>query len=203
MPLIIAVEKRTFDTTVQKRKATPYYIYEGMKNIVLLKTSTFVTDINDRGVSPMQSVGFLSEKNQRTRKGELKMKKVMCMLMAVAMCLILCVPAIAADNTPRGVNPPGEVNSLSLCNHVPGDIINVVWVTSSNFDPMVYCYYRVEQVNCKCAKCDTVYSYLTGEVQMCTQNKQYVYSGTALKGFTCTLCDYCSWKAMPDIPVVM
>lgn len=78
--------------------------------------------------------------------------------------------------------------------HTKGTHLSNYWKSlSSKVD--TYCYYKVKYDTYKCGRCNTIFNVKTDEIQSCTHNRTYVYNETGtLKGFTCTLCGYCSWK---------
>lgn len=128
-------------------------------------------------------------------------KRLITLFLALTVCLALAIPALAGEITGSTIGE--EVELLSSCNHTPGVYIRSEWRESNKFDPFVHCYYDVQWDYVRCAKCSTPYSYETTEETYALHRKQFVYNeyGVA-KGFTCTECNYCSWKSVPKPPVV-
>lgn len=137
-------------------------------------------------------------------KGELRMKKLKSLFLVLAICLSLAVPALATGEESSGKEsiPCASAEVAAACRHTPGLYIDSEWRESDKFDPFIYCYYNVLWIHVKCAECNTPYVYETTEESYATHQKQYVVSGSVTKGFTCTKCNYCSWKALPGVPEV-
>ena len=150
---------------------------------------------------PEQSV--IHENFKGGKEDDIMKKKMMSLLLAVALCLSLGIPALAAGETCDEHSSCVSVEATAACDHTPGSYISSEWKVSSKFDPTVYCYYNVKWDTCKCADCGTPYSYMTTDEDYSTHRKVFVENETGVvKGFTCSKCNFCSWKAVPGAPEV-
>lgn len=127
-------------------------------------------------------------------------------LVAVMLISAMVVSAAAATSDEAGDNVVAEtiqeMESKAACVHTPGVHIATNWKDSPDYDPFVHCYYEVRWETVQCAKCKTPYSYETDSINMRMHTKEFVQGDNGVvKGFRCTNCNYCSWKALPGAPV--
>lgn len=128
-------------------------------------------------------------------------KRIVTLFVAIAVYLTMAIPALAGEETEQ--IPVETTKATSICDHTPGVYIKSEWKVSDKFDPVVHCYYDVQWDYVKCADCGTPYSYETTEESYALHRKEFIYNDNGVaKGFTCTKCNYCSWKSVPEPPVV-
>lgn len=107
-------------------------------------------------------------------------KRLVTLFLVLTVCLTMVIPAYAANNmqqTPRETMDIADQGYRIVQNN--------------------------EAISILMEKKDYSYSYETTEESYALHRKEFVCNDNGVaKGFTCTRCNYCSWKAVPEPPVV-